>query len=340
MSASEQKKQNEAPYAGKNEDSVLLTKSWTSSVDVNGKYKRKPSAFRDSVTADGSSDYKAEAGRYHLYVSYACPWAHRTLAVRHLKGLTKVIGVTVVDPLLVGKYGWSFDTENDPDPHHGFSHLREVYMLTDESYQGNITVPVLYDTKTQRIVNNESSEIIRMLNTEFNEFCETDEQRTLHLYPEHLRKAIDKVNDWVYPTINNGVYKCGFAKTQEAYEDAYESLKDGLERANELLSKQRYLASNTEVTEADIRLFTTLVRFDAVYNVHFKCNMGTIRHDYPALYNHTLEMYQWRGLGEATVNMDHIKRHYYMSHESLNPRQIVPLFTPTFTAKHNRDEQF
>jgi putative glutathione S-transferase len=307
--------------------------------------QRKPSSFRSAVTADGSSGFKAEAGRYHLYVSFACPWAHRTLVVRKLKGLEAAISYTVVDWHL-REGGWRF-TDQKPgcerDPLHNFEFLRQVYSLTDASYEGNITVPVLFDKKTDRIVNNESAEIIRMLNSEFNAFSASPRQAALDLYPAALRGEIDATNEWVYATINNGVYRCGFATTQEAYEEAFHKLFASLDRAEAILSKSRFLCGNT-LTEADVRLFTTLVRFDPVYVLHFKCNLRRIR-DYPALSAYLRDLYQLPGVRE-TVNMEHIKKHYVsrrpprlrlrqrgrspraaqmVSHTRINPLGIVAL---------------
>lgn len=286
---------------------------------AKGEFIRPDSSFRNWVTRDGSSGFKAEAGRYHLYISHACPWANRTSILRALKGLTAVISLTVVDYLLPST-GWQF-AESDPDPNIGAKTLRQIYELSEPGYPGKITVPVLFDKKTQKIVNNESSEIIRMLNTEFNDFSETEEQRKLDLNPEELRSKIDEINDWVYHNINNGVYKSGFATTQEAYESAFDTLFKHLDKAEEILSKNRYLTGN-KLTLADIRLFTTLVRFDPVYHGHFKTNLKRIA-DYPNLYNYTKELYQIPEI-KSTVNFEHIKNHYYQSHRKINPTGIVP----------------
>eukprot|EP00128_Syssomonas_multiformis_P000542 Colp12_sorted_trinity150504_noHs@5871 len=266
--------------------------SWLTSVNEKGAFVRKPSSFRNWVTADGSSGFPAEKGRYHLYVSLACPWAHRTLIVRALKGLEDVISYTVVDWHL-REGGWNFTNEKpkcELDPIHNFDYLRKVYMLSNPDYEGNITVPALFDKVKDTIVNNESSEVIRMLTREFNAFCPTEEQRALDLYPENLRKEIDEINDWVYPNINNGVYRCGFATTQEAYEEAFDSLFASLDKLEEMLSKSRYLVGST-MTEADVRLFTTLVRFDVCYVQHFKTNWKRIV-DYPNIWGYTRELYQ------------------------------------------------
>ena len=286
---------------------------------------RPDSEFRSWITADGSSGFKAESGRYHLYVSHACPWAHRTMILRSLKGLEKVISVTVVEYFLPAD-GWTFAEEphedgRGPDPVLGAKNMREVYLRSNGGYQGRITVPVLFDKVTKTIVNNESPEIIRMLNSEFNEFGETEAQRSLDLYPAELRDQVEDVNSWVYPNINNGVYRCGFATTQEAYDEAFDGLFAHLEKAEAILSTSRYL-TGSRLTLADIRLFTTLLRFDAVYYVHFKTNLKRIA-DYPNLQNFAKEIYQLPGV-EKTVNFFHIKQHYYGSHKKINAYGIVP----------------
>ncbi|XP_076444790.1 glutathionyl-hydroquinone reductase YqjG-like [Babylonia areolata] len=313
--------------------------SWRSSINDKGEYARKPSAFRNWISADGSSGFKAEAGRYHLYVSLACPWAHRTLIVRKLKGLEDVISVTVVDWML-GEGGWSF-TDSKPkctlDTVNNCKFLKEVYLKANPEYNANITVPCLWDKQKQTIVNNESSEIIRMFNKEFNAFCKTEEQRKLDFYPEGLRDKIDAVNEWVYPQINNGVYRSGFARSQEAYNTAVTELFDGLDKVETILSKSRYLVSNTQLTEADIRLFTTLVRFDMVYHTHFKTNKRCIV-DYPNIWAFTRELYQMPGVAE-TVDKEHIMRHYFESHRSINPYGIVPIGPELdFMEPHGRDK--
>ncbi|XP_071113670.1 glutathionyl-hydroquinone reductase YqjG-like [Haliotis cracherodii] len=312
------------------------TGSWKSSISEKGAFVRKQSAFRNAVTADGSSGFKAEAKRYHLYVSLACPWAHRALILRALKGLDDVISCTVVDWML-GEGGWKF-TDQKPkctlDSLNGASYLKEIYMKADPEYKSNITVPVLWDKQLKTIVNNESSEIIRMLNTEFNAFCKTSEQRELNFYPADLQAVIDGINEWVYPQINNGVYRCGFARSQEAYDSAVAEVFQGLDRVEEILSKQRYL-TGSRVTEADIRLFTTLVRFDNVYHTHFKCNRRQIL-NYPNLWGYTRDVYQLPGVS-ATVDMEHIIKHYYGSHKTINPFGIIPVCPhPDFTAPHDR----
>ena len=283
-----------------------------------GEFVRQASAFRQRVTADGSSGYSAAPGRYHLYVSLACPWAHRTVIVRKLKGLESVIGMSVVDPIR-DERGWAFtDTPGcGPDTLNGFHFLSEAYHATDPTFDGRVTVPVLWDRESGRIVNNESAEVLRMLNREFDSWGRAD----LDLYPEPLRAEIDAVNDEVYANVNNGVYRCGFATSQEAYDDAFDALFSTLDRLEERLAHGRYLVGDT-MTEADWRLFTTLVRFDPVYHGHFKCNRRRLL-DYPNLWAFTRDLYQVSGVAE-TVNLDHIKRHYYVTHRAINPSGIVP----------------
>lgn len=285
--------------------------------DEKGAFVRQSSAFRDWVTADGSSGLSAESGRYHLYVSLACPWASRAVIYRQLKGLEDAISMTVVNPVR-DERGWRFFPE-DPDPINGFEFLSEAYLLTDPDFDGRVTVPVLWDRETNRAVNNESSEIIRMLNSEFDEFAERPE---VDFYPEDLRDEIDRLNDRIYPEINNGVYRCGFATTQEAYEQAFIELFEALDWIEEILSGSRYLTGST-ITEADWRLFVTLIRFDAVYVGHFKCNQRRIA-DYPNLSGYVRDLYQHPGIRE-TVDFDHIKRHYYVTHPQINPTGIVPM---------------
>jgi putative glutathione S-transferase len=285
--------------------------------DAKGSFVRQESAFRDRVTADGSSGFPAEAGRYHLYVSLACPWAHRTLIVRKLKGLEDAISLSVVDPLR-DELGWRFGPDF-PDPlDHGWTHLSQAYAATDPDFAGRVTVPTLWDTRTGRVVNNESADILVMLNEEWNAFATHPD---VDLYPEALRPEIDELNAWVYDDINNGVYKSGFASSQEAYEAAVHPLFAALERADERLATRRYLFG-AEPTLADWRLFTTLVRFDAVYVGHFKCNLKRIV-DFPNLSGYLRDLHQQPGIAE-TVDFDHIKRHYYLTHGSINPTGIVP----------------
>jgi putative glutathione S-transferase len=283
-----------------------------------GEFVRQSSAFREWVTADGSSGFKAEPGRYHLYVSLACPWAHRSIIFRKLKALESAIGMTVVDPIR-DERGWAFSEAPGcgPDPVNGFRFLGEAYLATDPAFEGRVTVPVLWDRKQGRMVNNESADVMRMLNSEFDSWGRAD----LDFYPEDLRPEIDAVNDEVYPNINNGVYRCGFATTQEAYEEAFEKLFGAMDRLEERLSRQRYLVGD-RVTEADWRLFTTLVRFDPVYHGHFKCNLRRLV-DYRSLWAYTRDLYQVPGVAE-TVNLDHIKRHYYVTHRAINPTGVVP----------------
>ncbi|XP_077991666.1 glutathionyl-hydroquinone reductase YqjG-like [Glandiceps talaboti] len=302
-----------------------------------GEFVRGPTAFHDYVTADGSSGFKAEKNRYHLYISLACPWAHRTLIVRKLKGLEDVISTTCVDWLLTHG-GWNF-TDKKPkctkDPLFNATYLSEIYFKADPGYWGGYTVPVLFDKKTNTIVNNESSEIIRMLNTEFNAFCKTEKQKKLDLYPEHLREKIDEVNDWIYPYVNNGVYRSGFARSQEAYDDAVTTLFKHLDKVEEILSKSRYLTGNT-LTEADIRLFPTLVRFDTVYVGHFKCNKKRVV-DYPNIWGFVRDLYQMVGVAE-TCDQEHMQKHYQQSHSSINPYGIVAIGPDVdFDAPHDRD---
>ena len=282
-----------------------------------GAFVRQQSAFREWVTADGSSGFPAEAGRYHLYVSYACPWASRTIIYRHLKGLEDAISMTVVDPVRDDR-GWRF-YDDQPDPVNGFEFVAEAYKLTDPDFDARVTVPLLWDKQQNRAVSNESSEIIRMLNSEFNAFAENPE---LDLYPEELRGEIDRINDRVYNSINNGVYRAGFASTQEAYEEAFVDLFEALDWADDILAEKRYLTGDT-ITEADWRLFVTLVRFDPVYVGHFKCNQRRIA-DYDNLSGYLRDLYQQPGIAE-TVVFDDIKRHYYMTHPQINPTRIVPV---------------
>jgi glutathionyl-hydroquinone reductase len=296
---------------------------WTKEIGSTGDFKRQDSAFRDRVTADGSSGFPAAAGRYHLYVSLACPWASRALLVRRLKGLEDAIGLTIVDPYR-DEQGWAFrpgtvSRPGESDPLHGWSFLSEAYLASDPAFDGRVTVPVLWDTVTGRIVNNESSEVIRMLNAEFDAFAKHPE---VDLYPEDLRTEIDALNARIYPEINNGVYRSGFATTQEAYEEAVTTLFDALEWVEGLLAERRYLTGD-RITEADWRLFMTLVRFDPVYVGHFKCNAKRIV-DLPNLWAYTRDLYQQPGVAD-TVDLEHIKVHYYTTHPSINPTRVVPV---------------
>jgi putative glutathione S-transferase len=304
---------------------------WSREIGTAGSFERQNSVFRDRVTADGSSGYPAAAGRYHLYVSLACPWASRALLVRRLKGLEDAIGLTVVDPYR-DERGWAFrpgtvQPPGEADPLHGWSFLSEAYEASDPGFDGRVTVPVLWDTQTNRIVNNESSEVVRI----FDAFATHPE---VDLYPEELRDEIDALNDRIYETVNNGVYRAGFATTQEAYEDAVTTLFESLEWLEGILAERRYLTGD-RITEADWRLFMTLVRFDAVYVGHFKCNVERIV-DLPNLWGYTRELYQQPGVAD-TVNLDHIKTHYYTTHPSINPTRIVPVGPQLdFSAPHGR----
>ncbi len=281
-----------------------------------GEFVRQQSAFRRFVTADGSSGFPAAAGRYHLYVSLACPWAHRTIVVRKLKKLEDAISLSLVDPIR-DERGWAFTDETGPDPVNGFSFLSEAYRATDPDFSARVTVPVLWDKEQGVIVNNESSEIIRMLNAEFDAWGDG----SVDLYPEPLREEIDRINSAVYDHVNNGVYRAGFAGSQEAYEEAFDALVAELDRLERRLSTRRFLCGDRQ-TEADWRLFTTLVRFDAVYVGHFKCNLRRIA-DYPNLGGYLRDLYQTPGVAD-TVSFDHIKRHYYVTHGKINPTGIVP----------------
>lgn len=307
------------------------TTEWTER-DRSGKFNRTPTKFRNHITADGSSGFKAEAGRYHLYISLACPWAHRTLIMRELKGLTDVIGVSIVDPILSDK-GWQFSNEPGaiPDSVNQAEYLQEIYVKADPKYTGRITVPVLWDKETQIIVNNESREIIRMLDTEFTEFATSG----IDLYPKELQQCVDDTIDKIYMPINNGVYRSGFATTQAAYEEAVTELFENLDYWEDILGKQRYLCGN-QLTEADICMFTTLLRFDSVYHGHFKCNLRRIV-DYPNLWGYLKDLYQHPAF-KVTCNLDHIKRHYYMSQTQINPNRIVPKGPMiNFEESHDRD---
>ena len=287
---------------------------WYDTRANRGEFVRTTSQFRNWVSADGSTGFPAESGRYHLYVSLACPWAHRTLVARALKGLQDVISVSVVEPVMT--QGWSF-SEALPDHLHGFDFLHQLYSLAEPEYTGRVLVPVLWDKKTRKIVSNESSEIMRMLNEAFSAHATGEAD----LYPAALRGEIERVNAYVYDNINNGVYRCGFATEQDAYERAFERLFAALDRVEADLADRPYLVG-LEPTEADWRLFTTLVRFDAVYLGHFKCNRNRIE-DFPNLSRYLRKLYHTPGIPE-TVNIDHIKRHYYMSHPHINPTRIVP----------------
>ncbi|KQP50248.1 glutathione S-transferase family protein [Methylobacterium sp. Leaf108] len=296
--------------------------AWYDTASTGGRFKRTDAKFRNWVTADGSpgpsgeGGFPGEHGRYHLYVSLACPWAHRTLIVRALKGLDEAISVSVVDPHM-GSEGWVFGTSPGatPDTVNGASRLYEVYLKADPAFTGRVTVPVMWDRTRATIVSNESAEIVRMLDAAF-------DAEGPSLYPEALRPEIDAINARVYDAVNNGVYKAGFATKQDAYEEAFEALFSELDALEARLDRGRYLCGSA-LTEADVRLFTTLVRFDAVYVGHFKCNRRRIA-DYPNLSNYLRDLYALPGVAE-TVNLTHIKRHYYESHPTINPTGIVPL---------------
>ena len=313
--------------------------TWYDTQSTGGKFKRQESSFRNWVTADGApgpsgeGGFKAESGRYHLYVSYACPWAHRALIFRRLKGLEEHIGISAVHPLMK-RDGWTFGTDfpgATGDRLLGHRFLREVYQAAEPQATTRVTVPVLWDIQRKMIVSNESSEIIRMFNSAFDAIT-GDRQ---DFYPEALRGEIDAVNAAVYSKVNNGVYKAGFASTQEAYDEAVTALFDELDRLDERLGRQPYLAGE-RITEADWRLSTTLVRFDPVYVGHFKCNIRRLA-DYPNVWPYARELYQWPGVAE-TVRFDHIKTHYYASHNTVNPTGIVPKGPEIdFTAPHGRD---
>ena len=299
---------------------------WYDTKSTGGAFKRSEAKFRNWITADGSAGpsgvggFKAEADRYHLYVSLACPWAHRTLIFRAIKGLTDHISVSVVHPDMLSD-GWTFDTDFDGttgDTLFGLPFARDIYIKDNPKTSGRVTVPILWDKQQERIVSNESPEIIRMFNSAFDGIT----GNTADYWPEELREAIEPVNDRIYDTLNNGVYKSGFATSQEAYEAAVGPLFDTLDWLEDRLSENRYLMGD-RLTEADWRLFTTLVRFDPVYHLHFKCNRKRLI-DYPNLWGYTRELYQIPGVSE-TVNLDHIVRHYHYSHESINPHRIVPI---------------
>ena len=298
---------------------------WYDTSKTGGKFVRHDSSFRNWVTADGSAGssgeggFQAEAGRYHLYVSYACPWAHRTLIFRALKGLDAVISVSVVSPKMPDETGWTFkDWGSTGDTLYGLDHLYQIYQKADPSYSGRVTVPVLWDKQRETIVNNESADIIRMLNSAFDRVTGNDDD----YYPEPLRSRIDEINARIYDTVNNGVYKAGFATRQEVYEDNVKALFASLDWIEDILGNNACLAGD-RLTEADWRLFTTLVRFDAVYYGHFKCNIRRIA-DYPNISHYLKGLIAVPGVRE-TVHIDHIKTHYYWSHTRINPTQIVPV---------------
>ena len=299
---------------------------------VEGAFTRQPDIFKNWVTANGNSGYQAASGRYHLYVSLACPWAHRTIIVRKLKKLEDVIGMTVVDPIR-DERGWAFHEGpgHSLDPINGFQFLSQAYKATDPDYRGRFTVPVLWDTVTKRIVTNSDDDLMRMFNGEFNRFTEN----TIDLYQDGIRKEIDDLNTFIYENVNDGVYRAGFATSQQAYERAVLRLFDALDQLEARLARQRYLFGS-QYLETDWRLFVTLVRFDAVYHGHFKCNIRRIV-DYPNLFGYLKDLYQTEGIAD-TVNFDHIKRHYYVTHDDINPTRIVPLGPDQdLTTPHGRE---
>jgi len=286
---------------------------------TSGSFKRQEDVFRDWVKCDGSTAYKPERDRYHLYVSFACPWAHRTIILRKLKGLEEAIGMTVVDPVR-DERGWAFrdGPGHSPDPVNGFKFLSEAYYATDPNYRDRVTVPVLWDKQTKRIVSNSDDDLLRMFNREFAEFAAND----YDFFPADLQDQIEALNKTIYERINNGVYLAGFATRQKPYERAAKRLFETLDELDARLATRRYLFGD-RMTEADWRLFPTLIRFDAVYHGHFKCNLRRIV-DYPNLWPYLRDLYQHDGVAE-TVNFDHIKRHYYMTHHDINPTRIVPI---------------
>ena len=312
---------------------------WYDTYSTGGRFVREDSLFRNWITADGSpgpsgcGGFEAETDRYHLYVSLACPWAHRTLIYRKLKGLEGMISISIVNAFM-GDKGWTFEPGQGviPDDVNHVHYLYEIYRLVDPEYSKRGTVPVLWDKKRNTIVSNESSEIIRMFNYSFNHLG----AKEIDFYPEFLRKEINKLNDLIYPNINNGVYRAGFATTQEAYDEAARDVFNALDTLESMLGKNRYLTGDT-ITEADWRLFPTLVRFDAIYFSHFKCNLKRLV-DYPCLWGYTRDLYQQPGISD-TIDMEYNKAHYYGSHETINPTRIIPVGPVIdFTSPHNREQ--
>jgi putative glutathione S-transferase len=312
--------------------------TWYDTKSAGGKFERSQAKFRNWITADGSagpsgiSGFKAETGRYHMYVSDACPWAHRALIFRQIKDLSDHITISTVHPDMLSD-GWSFEKDEygaTGDTLFDLPFARDIYTRADATFSGRVTVPILWDKQQNTIVSNESSEIIRMFNTAFNDVT----GNTVDLWPQHKHDDIEVVNARIYDTLNNGVYRCGFATTQAAYDEAVHPLFDTLDWIEDRLSTKRYLLGD-RLTEADWRLFTTLIRFDAVYHLHFKCNKKRIV-DYPNLWAYTRELYQWKGVA-WTVNMNHNVRHYHYSHESINPHRIIPINpNPDFMMPHGR----
>jgi putative glutathione S-transferase len=295
----------------------------------DGEFDRQVTTFRDWVEDDPDAAFPAESGRYHLYISRACPWAHRTAMTRALKGLEDVVSLSLVEPVRIDD-GWEFSSRY-PDPLSDAPYLRDVYTRADPEFTGRVTVPVLWDRERETIVNNESREIMRMLDVAFDDLATRD----VDLWPEGHREAVDRVIDDIYDPINNGVYRAGFASSQAAYDRAVQELFDALDHWESVLADQRYLVGDV-LTEADLAMFATLVRFDHVYHTHFKCNRRAI-HEYPNLWNYTKELYQLPGVAE-TVNVEHIVNHYYRSHRDVNPSGLVPAGPDVdFSAPHDRD---
>ncbi|MDY6765339.1 MAG: glutathione S-transferase family protein [Halobacteria archaeon] len=311
----------------------LVNGEWLTDDEVNkddtDEFKRDETTFRDWVEDGDSAQFPVEEGRYHLYISRACPWAHGAALLRKLKGLEDAVSMSIVEPVRIDN-GWEF-SDRYPDPLHGADYLRDIYVKADPEYTGRVTVPVLWDKKEETIVNNESKEIMRMFDVAFDGVARKD----VTFYPEGYKDEVDRVIEGIYDPINNGVYRAGFAGTQEAYESAVTELFDALDYWDDKLENQRYLCGSV-LTEADWRMFPTLYRFDAVYHTHFKCNVRRLV-DYPNLWNYLKELYQVPGVRE-TCNMEHVKKHYYMSHRSINPKQIVPKGPAIdFEEPHNRD---
>tara|TARA_E500000075_G_scaffold133998_1_gene149422 strand:+ start:65 stop:1036 length:972 start_codon:yes stop_codon:yes gene_type:complete len=321
---------------GRLENGVWIDQ-WHNTKETKGRYVRKPSIFRNWITVDGEAGptgkdgFLAEKDRYHLYISWACPWAHRTLIFRAIKGLENMVSISAVNAIMRSK-GWTFDNGYGviPDNINHSKYLYEVYLKEDNSYSGRVTVPLLWDKKTSTIVNNESADIIRMFNSAFDNIGAKEGD----YYPDNLADKIDNMNDFIYQNINNGVYRSGFATTQDAYDEAIETLFSGLDKLDHILSKQRYLTGNI-ITEADWRLLPTLLRFDSVYHGHFKCNKRKLK-EYDNLFNYTKELYQFPGISD-TYDDKYSKEHYYGSHETINPSGVIahgPEFE--FDQHHNR----
>ncbi len=300
--------------------SIQIKPQFPDEQSPDGSFVRQPDYFRECVTADGSSGYPAVAGRYHLYVSLACPWAHRTIIMRKLKRLEDVIGMTVVDPIRDDETGWAF--RDGPgfskDPINGFHFLREAYLATDPQYRRRITVPVLWDTQTKKIICNSDDDILRVFETQFDALADN----SVDYFPERFRAEIDELNEYIYQNVNDGVYRAGFATAQNVYEAAVRQVFEALDVLEQRLSTRRYLFGASPV-ETDWRLFVTLVRFDPVYYGHFKCDLRLIA-QYPNLFGYLRDLYQFKDVA-STVNFDHIKRHYYITHDDINPTKIVPL---------------